>query len=201
MSSRTLFGSPRGPTMVLESSTKVLVKVFFKWKNDENCNYSPSKLKRRLLQKILHSPKPLFGGGVIKKLSESTTWGPESSENILGWNCPTSTSYMYTRIPKTLNLVEKTTKTLFLWTILHPRKHTFLGWGGRNFFGPHQMGSRKLEKNFSWWSPHFRTLYGYKTQKVVILAENRPKIENFENRFRTNFGLWVSGAPQIFFLS
>ena len=48
-----------GPRVINKSFSQ----SFFQVKNDENCNYSPSKLKRRLLQKSLHSPKPLFGVG------------------------------------------------------------------------------------------------------------------------------------------
>ena len=103
------------------------------------------------------------------------------------------------RIPKTLKLVEKSTNTRFLWTILHPRKHTFLGWGGRKIFSPHQVRSRKLKKKFSWFSPHFRPLYGYRTQKVVILAEKGRKSKILKIVLVQISACGCPARPKIFF--
>ena len=76
-----------------------------------------------------------------------------------------------------------------------PPKSTFLGWGGRNFFGPHQRGSKALVKSF-WCRPnHFGALETSQSRKLLKLG---PKMRFCRNFCTPKIDLFGAGWSKFF---
>ena len=76
-----------------------------------------------------------------------------------------------------------------------PPKSTFLGWGGRNFFGPHQTGSKALVKSF-WCRPnHFGALEDSQNRKLRNLG---PKMRFCRNFCTPKIDLFGAGWSKFF---
>ena len=76
-----------------------------------------------------------------------------------------------------------------------PPKSTFLGWGGRIFFGPHQRGSKALVKSF-WCRPnHFGALEDSQNRKLLKLG---PKMRFCRNFCTPKIDLFGAGWSKFF---
>jgi len=133
-----------------------------------------------------HLKITFFGAGRKKFFTARVELGPQNSEKIFHVAHPIFAPPSLAEVENLLNLSQKS----LLAEFSAPWKNTFLGRGSRNFFGPHQVGSIKLRKKFSWCSPHFRTVYPCESQKTLILAKNR----KFRNPFWSKF-LHVGARP------
>ena len=73
-----------------------------------------------------------------------------------------------------------------------PPKSTFLGRGGRKFFGPHQRGSKALVKSFWCRSNRFGALETSQSRKLLNLGPKMRFCRNFCTPKIDRFGVWWS---------
>ena len=136
-------------------------------------------------------PKSVFWGGMLKFFSTRTKGAPKLSENFSRAPDP---FLDYVGSPES-KIAEFSPKMQFYRNFWAPNIDLF-GWGGRNFFDPHQIGSKALGKIFLVVSNIFLDSVGLPESKI---AEFGPKIVNFLNPFWPKFlHVGVRRGPNIF---